>query len=389
MADAYRFPQRFPSLSPDDAYLALHHEMLIKHPTEMAKIIGLDGIELVSIALTKRDIPSLIRMARLGTKVAHRFKEVLNPSPVDTQRLLNTLTPNVGPIAPQSSVGIPRDLPLAPSGPSNSAVVGFETEAPNSSGDVVKNSPVALWTNANTVSEPSSLSRVNYLECWNASLKVIQAAQTQQAIKALNAIADYLADSNCIAVCGSGGSDGFARLVYDFIKMTRKTGRIIVSSFTTTPRTGIRDHPLPPEFVNKPGNDLDHMCLFMLEVRQKLLAEDPKSAKAIVFHLLIPSCSEIQIKEPLHFPEDLFPLQIEGMTYKGAAQVKLNLPAVPASLLYDVANILDPAHWNAIAQGTSIAVGAPACIWGIPGAATALDAGLGLFTGPGWVYAGH
>ncbi|OKP09493.1 hypothetical protein PENSUB_5142, partial [Penicillium subrubescens] len=142
-------------------------------------------------------------------------------------------------------------------------------------------------------------------------------------------------------------------------------------------------HPLPPEFVNKPGNDLDHMCLFMLEVRQKLLAEDPKSAKAIVFHLLIPSCSEIQIKEPLHFPEDLFPLQIEGMTYKGAAQVKLNLPAVPASLLYDVANILDPAHWNAIAQGTSIAVGAPACIWGIPGAATALDAGLGLFTGPG------
>jgi hypothetical protein len=71
------------------------------------------------------------------------------------------------------------------------------------------------------------------------------------------------------------------------------------------------------------------------------------------------------------------------MMYKGAAQVKLNLPAAPASLLHDVANILDPDHWNAIAEGTSIAVGGPACIWGIPGAVTALGAGLGLFTGPG------
>ncbi|GIJ84966.1 hypothetical protein Asppvi_003821 [Aspergillus pseudoviridinutans] len=397
--------QRFPSLSPDDAYLALHHEMFIKHPTETAKIIGLDGIELLSIALTKRDIPGLIHMARLGTKVADRFKEVLNPSPVDAQPLLNTLTLNVGPVSPQSSAGIPKVLPVAPSGPSNSAVVGCETAAPSSSGDVVKKGLVAVTdssvpqANTSTVSEPSSLSRVNYLECWNASLKVIQAAQTQQAIKALNVIADHLADSNCIAVCGSSGPDGFARPVYDFIKMSinridekdRENHRFFVYHNSTNWHPAFdrltTDHPLPPEFVNRPGNDLDHMCLFMLEVRQKLLAEDSESAKSIVFHLLIPSCTEIQIKEPLHFPEDLYPLRIEGMTYKGAAQVKLNLPAAPASLLHDVANVLDPDHWNAVAQGTSIAVGAPACVWGIPGAVTALAAGLGLCTGAGLLLA--
>ncbi|KAJ5999799.1 hypothetical protein N7481_000208 [Penicillium waksmanii] len=375
--------------------------MLVKHPTEMAQIIGMDGIELLSIALTKRDALSLVRMACLGTKIAHRFKEVPQPSPADAQPLLNALTPNVGPVSPQLSAGIPKDLPLALAGPSNSAVVGFETAAPDSSGDMVKNGPVAVTdssvpqANTGTVSEPSSVSRVNYLECWNASLKVIQAAQTQQAIKALNVIADHLGDSNCIAVCGSGGSDGFARPVYDFIKMTinridekdRENHRFFVYHNSTNWHPAFdrltTEHPLPPEFVNKPGNDLDHMCLFMLEVRRKLLAKDPGSAKAIIFHLLIPSCSEIQIKEPLHFPGDLYPLRIEGMMYKGAAQVKLNLPAAPASLLHDVANILDPDHWNAIAEGTSIAVGGPACIWGIPGAVTALGAGLGLFTGPG------
>lgn len=229
----------------------------------------------------------------------------------------------------------------------------------------------------------------------NPQLKVIQAAQTQQAIKALTVIADHLADRNCIAVCGAGGPDGFARPVYDFVKMSinridekdRKNHRFFVYHDSTNWHPAfdrlITDHPLPPEFVKKPGNDLDHMCLFMREVRQKLFAEDPESAKAIVFHLLIPSCSEIQIKEPLHFPEDLYPLRVEGMTHNGAAQVKLNLPAAPASLLHDVSNVLDPNNRNAIANGTSFAVGAPACIWGIPGALTALGAGLGLFTAAG------
>ena len=92
MAETYCFPvrdlqilaqQRFPSLSPDDTYLTLHHEMLIKYPTEIAKIISLDSIELLSIALTKRNILGLIRITRLSTKVVYRFKEVLKPSPAD------------------------------------------------------------------------------------------------------------------------------------------------------------------------------------------------------------------------------------------------------------------------------------------------------------------
>ncbi|CEJ54537.1 hypothetical protein PMG11_00844 [Penicillium brasilianum] len=409
MVDAYRFPvadlqilaqEWFPSLSPDEAYIALHHELLIKYPTEVAKTVGMDGLELLYLAVAKRDILSLIRVGRLSMKLAHRFKDVLESPPANAQPLLNALAPNLGPVLPQSSAGTLKDLSLVSPGPSNSAAVGSETVAPSLKGDNVKNGPVAMTDSSvaqaksSTVPEPSSLSRIDYLECWNASLKIIQVAQAQQAIEALNVIAGHLADSNCIAECGAGGPNGFAQPVYDFIKMKinqtdvkdRENHLFFVYHNSTDWHPAFdrltTAHPLPPEFVNKLGNNLDHICLFMREVRQKLMDKDQERAKAIVFHLLIPSCSELQIKEPLHFPEDLYPLQVEGMTYKGAAQVKLNLPAAPATLLHDVANILDPNHWNAIAQGTSVAVGAPVCLWGIPGGLTALGFGLGLFTGP-------
>lgn len=409
MVDAYRFPvadlqilaqEWFPSLSPDEAYIALHHELLIKYPTEVAKTVGMDGLELLYLAVTKRDILSLIRIGRLSMKLANRFKDVLKSPPANAQPLLHALAPNLAPVLPQSSAGTLKDLSLVSPGPSNSAVVGSETVAPSLKGDNVKNGPVAITDSSvaqaksSTVPEPSSLSRIDYLECWNASLKIIQVAQAQQAIEALNVIAGHLADSNCIAECGAGGPDGFAQPVYDFIKMKinqidekdRENHLFFVYHNSTNWHPAFdrltTAHPLPPEFVNKVGNNLDHICLFMREVRQKLLDEDPEGAKAIVFHLLIPSCSEIQIKEPLHFPEDLYPLQIEGMTYKGAAQVKLNLPAAPASLLHDVENVLDPNHWNTIAGGTAIVVGGPACIWGIPGGLTALASGLGLLGGP-------
>ncbi|KAL4806402.1 hypothetical protein BDV18DRAFT_160471 [Aspergillus unguis] len=76
-----------------------------------------------------------------------------------------------------------------------------------------------------------------------------------------------------------------------------------------------------------------------------------------MFHLVIPSWSKLRILEPLHFPEDLYPLQIEGMTDDGKGLVELNLPSAPPGLLYDVENVFDPNNWDKIAGGASIGIG--------------------------------
>ncbi|KAL4901078.1 hypothetical protein BDW74DRAFT_160703 [Aspergillus multicolor] len=194
---------------------------------------------------------------------------------------------------------------------------------------------------------------------------------------------------------GAGGPDGFARPIYDLIKMKinkvhaadRKNHRFFIyhdSNNWHGPFERLTsENPLPSEFVNNPCDDLNHACLFMREVRQKLIAKDEKRGKAMIFHLLIPSWSKLQIKEPLHFPEDLYPLQIEGLKHKGKDQVELNLPAAPAGLLHGVSNVLDANNWNTIARGTSVAVTGPTVGWGINGACLALGVGVGTVTGLG------
>ncbi|KAL4987615.1 hypothetical protein BDW68DRAFT_105816 [Aspergillus falconensis] len=245
----------------------------------------------------------------------------------------------------------------------------------------------------------SLFDRINYLECWKTALRTIQTAQAQQMIKALNVIADHLGDRNCIAVMGAGGPDGFARPIYDLIKMQikkvnaadRKNHRFFIYHDSNNWHPAFErltsENPLPSEFINNPCDDLDHVCLFMREVRQKLLAEDEKRGKGIIFHLLIPSWSKLQIKEPLHFPEDLYPLQIEGLKHAGENQVKLNLPAAPPGLLHGVSNVLDPNNWNTIAGGAGAAVTLPAVGWGVNGACLAVGLGVGALTGVGTLLA--
>jgi hypothetical protein len=241
----------------------------------------------------------------------------------------------------------------------------------------------------------SFFDRINYLECWKVTLQIIQTAQAQQMIKALNVIADHLGDSNCIAVMGAGGPDGFARPIYDLIKL--KISKIdpadqanhcffIYHDSTNWHPAFERltsQNPLPVEFINNPCDDLDYSCLFMRDVRQKLLENDKKKGKTIKFYLLISSWSKLQIKEPLHFPEDLYPLQIEGLKHSGENQVKLNLPAAPVGLLHGVSNVLDADHWNKIAGNVGAAVTAPAYGWGVNGACLAVSLGVGTLTGLG------
>ncbi|KAL3490920.1 hypothetical protein BJX62DRAFT_132051 [Aspergillus germanicus] len=146
----------------------------------------------------------------------------------------------------------------------------------------------------------SFLQGLKYNQCVQTALTSIQAVQGYQAVQALNAIADHLEDGNAITVSGSAGPYGFAQHVYRFIKgkildideAERDKHRFFVFNPDTIwyPAFGelVRENPLPPQFVDK-GQRLDHMCLFMREVRTKLNQGDPEHGKDVTFHLLMPS----------------------------------------------------------------------------------------------------
>jgi hypothetical protein len=84
-----------------------------------------------------------------------------------------------------------------------------------------------------------------------------------------------------------------------------------------------------------------------------------------MFRLLIPLWYEVPIRAPLHFPEDLYPLRIEGQKGQKIKLVQFYLPAAPTVLLHDVDKILDPNHFNS--RATTIA-----------GVTTAFGAGRGV-----------
>ncbi|KAH0532713.1 hypothetical protein TsFJ059_001366 [Trichoderma semiorbis] len=239
----------------------------------------------------------------------------------------------------------------------------------------------------------SLVDHINYYGRWMQTVSAIQIAQGYQAIQVLTDISEHLGEANNIAVSGSGGPNGFAQHVYDFINErvdeVDPTEGDTHRFFVYHPDTNwygafhrlIREDPLSPMFCAKSDN-LDTLCQFMQHIRTQLNAESD-DGKSIVFHLLIPSWYRISIKEPLHFPESLQPFRVEGRKHKGSPLVSFNLPAAPAKLLNGVANVLDPKSQNTIAEGVSAAVTLPTVGWGINGACLAAGAGLGVVTGLG------
>lgn len=233
----------------------------------------------------------------------------------------------------------------------------------------------------------SLVDRIDYYGRWMQTVSAIQIAQGHKAIQALTEIRDHLGESNSITVSGSGGPDGFAQHVYDFVK--EGTDNIDEAEgdkhrfFVYNPDTDwygafrrlIRQNPLPPTFCAKSDN-LDTLCQYMQDVRAQC-------GQGIIFHLLIPTWYRISIKEPLHFPDCLQPFQVEGRKHKGKPLVEFNLPAARTGLLHGVANVLDPKCSNAIASGVSIAVTGPTVGWGVNGTCLALGIGLGTITGLG------
>ena len=239
----------------------------------------------------------------------------------------------------------------------------------------------------------SLVDHINYYGRWTQKFSAIRIAQGYQVIRALADIGEHLGETNSITVSGSGGPDGFAKHVYDFIKekigVIQEAERDNHRFFVYHPDTNwypafyrlITETPLPRTFCTK-SDDLDKSCQYMQEVRAQLNRESGRG-KDIIFHLLIPSWYSISFKQPLHFPDCLQPFKVEGEKHKLKENVEFNLPAAPAGLLDGVANVLDPKSLNKIAAGVSTATTLPVVGWGINGACLAVGLGLGTLTGLG------
>jgi hypothetical protein len=235
----------------------------------------------------------------------------------------------------------------------------------------------------------SLLDRIEYYTRYMQMAAIIQAAQQQQAIKALNVISKHLGDQNSLKVSGCDGPDGFAGHVYEFIRMRiAETEGDNHRFFLYHPDTNwypkfwklIQENPLSPTFCAKSDN-LDKIVLAMRAAREETQQRN-ESEDDIVFHLLIPAWSRVQIKEPLHFSDDLQPLRVEGLKHQGKELVQMNLPAAPKGLLVDVANVLDPNSANLAAD---VSMGATWMVGGsaVNGACAALGVAAATATGLG------
>ncbi|KAI9647029.1 hypothetical protein NHQ30_005031 [Ciborinia camelliae] len=85
----------------------------------------------------------------------------------------------------------------------------------------------------------------------------------------------------------------------------------------------VRRKALPINFLGISQN-LDSICVWMKFVRALNSQQGGKTR--MKFHLLIPAYRPMVITEPLKFPDDVFPLAVEGFMHNSIEYVWLNLP---------------------------------------------------------------
>jgi hypothetical protein len=161
--------------------------------------------------------------------------------------------------------------------------------------------------------------------------------------EAVRGINEQVLNANSPTAQESAGMPGFAQHVYDFIEMRTAecegyTHRFFVFHPGTIWYPAFRklrlQTPLPATYCAK-SNNMESLVQLMQQMRAKMANKD------VVFHLLMPAWAPISFVKPLHLPEDLQPLCIEGLEHNGTPYVSVNLPWAPAGLLHGVANILD------------------------------------------------
>ncbi|KAJ5381345.1 uncharacterized protein N7496_003773 [Penicillium cataractarum] len=390
--------EHYPNLPPREAFVNFLRDVFINHPPELMKRIPpgmlekLQGAADIAMIIGVLRGSSLVQASALAMSMVEKVFAKWSQSGVNTVTAAKPST-----VLEQATVGVSK---MATPAFESAITRDSDTMLPNV--DLLADNIKGLAGSAEYVTRElhgihvignSLVDHINYYGRWMQTVSSIQIAQGYQAIQALNVICDHLRDSNIITVSGGGGSDGFARPVYDFIQKSindiDQTTRDNHRFFVFHPDTNwygafhrlIRENPLPPEFCAKADN-LDTTCLFMQDIRTSL-AEQSDHGKDIIFHLLIPSWYSLAIEEPLHFPDSLYPLRVEGEKHKRKELVQLNLPAAPAGLLHGVANVLDPKGLNKIAAGASVVTTLPGVGWGVNGACLALGLGIGTITGLG------
>lgn len=170
-------------------------------------------------------------------------------------------------------------------------------------------------------------------------------------------MAKSLSNQNSLQAQGAAGEYGFAKTVHRHISQRiaeteHQGGRNHHRFFVYHPDSNwhaaffelISQNALPETFCAK-SNDLDKICQIMLSYRQ-VLSDETEDGKDIVFHLLIPAWSNFVITDPLHFPDELQPMHVEGTTNEGKPYFTFNLPAAPRTLLHDISNAVDPKGYN-------------------------------------------
>ncbi|KAI8717098.1 hypothetical protein NCS52_00784300 [Fusarium sp. LHS14.1] len=371
----------YPDLPPDEAFLKFHHDALVKFPQMLAKPVVAGVMENPSFAI---DLASTV--FRIPPEVIASVKAMdlfrKGCRALDSNAASNSSIPGRSEHSTLFNGEQPQDAPSAMAG---------------QMGKVAMKIVVREYHGIHVIGD-SLVDHINYYGRWMQTVSAMQIAQGQQVIQALNVICDHLRDTNAITVSGAGGPDGFARAVYDLIQKkvddVDQPERHMHRFFVYHPDTNwygafhrlIRETPLPPEFCAKSDN-LDNVCLFMQDVRQRLI-EESNRGKDVIFQLLIPSWYSITIREPLHFPDSLHPLRVEGEKHKGKELVEMNLPTAPNGMLIGIANVLASKLCSSrVARSTSGVITMPVVGWGVNGACLALGVGLGALTGLGMLVA--
>ncbi|RAH67262.1 uncharacterized protein BO66DRAFT_413656 [Aspergillus aculeatinus CBS 121060] len=353
---------------PHEAYAQFVHDVLVKHPREVAKIVGpivgpvareVDEA-LTILALGPGTWPFVVAMKALslsarGCRGLYRYlirsSESMGYTPdkdldaiasrmtVEIMTRITSTTIAVG----TSNASLPETLVAGASLPGRS--LGIDSSSSSSSSN---NIAVSRIENSQATHGICN-SIVNHVRIHGP--QIVQSTQVAQVIKELNYVSTDLGNGNCLTASGSSGPDGYGRHVYDLVQSKlgdiapadRRYHRIFVFHRSTIWHPAFdrlaSESPLPTEYCMKRKN-LDVLCQDMQKYRRRLTAE-LNYGKDIVFHVL-----------PLHFPADLYPLRIEDELYHGKMVPHLSQQC-------------------------------PAVGWGAIGACLALGVGVGALTGLG------
>ncbi|OJD35415.1 uncharacterized protein BKCO1_170007 [Diplodia corticola] len=168
----------------------------------------------------------------------------------------------------------------------------------------------------------------------------VSATSVARLERGIQHIGGHVELTNKLQILGINRPGGFAEHVYDLVRMKADETRGADDKYFVYHPDDFwhpafhslaeRNGGLPASFGMK-SNDLDQICLHMQALRSTLLEDAP-------FHLLIPTWDRLVLSEPLHFPKELQPLCIEGVTYDSQPLVTMNVPRAPRYLLRGVKN---------------------------------------------------